>query len=59
MRGYIKVIYSNSQRKIFYIHILGTCAVPAEVDPHHAAFIEPLACSLHAVELGNIQGLHN
>jgi hypothetical protein len=32
-----------------------SCAVPPHVDPQHAAFIEPLACSLHAVELGNIQ----
>jgi len=29
--------------------------VPPAVHPHHAAFIEPLACSLHAVELGDIQ----
>jgi threonine dehydrogenase-like Zn-dependent dehydrogenase len=29
------------------------------VDPRHAAFIEPLACSLHAVELGNIQEIQN
>lgn len=29
--------------------------VPEHVDPRHAAFIEPLACSLHAVELGKIQ----
>eukprot|EP00088_Acartia_fossae_P025452 TRINITY_DN26284_c0_g2_i1.p1 TRINITY_DN26284_c0_g2~~TRINITY_DN26284_c0_g2_i1.p1 ORF type:complete len:224 (-),score=40.72 TRINITY_DN26284_c0_g2_i1:58-729(-) len=29
--------------------------VPPQIDPRHAAFIEPLACSLHAVELGNIQ----
>jgi len=29
--------------------------VPDKIDPHHAAFVEPLACSLHAVELGNIQ----
>ena len=24
------------------------------MDPFHACFVEPLACSLHAVELGNI-----
>lgn len=29
--------------------------VPRHVDPFHACFIEPLACSLHAVELGEIQ----
>eukprot|EP00095_Tigriopus_kingsejongensis_P004605 snap_masked-scaffold1890_size25423-processed-gene-0.3 protein:Tk04605 transcript:snap_masked-scaffold1890_size25423-processed-gene-0.3-mRNA-1 annotation:"iditol 2-dehydrogenase" len=29
--------------------------VPKSVDPFHACFVEPLACSLHAVELGNIQ----
>ncbi|TRY71951.1 hypothetical protein TCAL_03938 [Tigriopus californicus] len=29
--------------------------VPKTVDPFHACFVEPLACSLHAVELGNIQ----
>jgi len=29
--------------------------VPKQTPAHHAAFIEPLACSLHAVELGNIQ----
>ena len=29
--------------------------VPDHVDPKHACFIEPFACSLHAVELGNIQ----
>ena len=29
--------------------------VPAGVDPFHACFIEPLACSIHAVELGDIQ----
>ena len=29
--------------------------VPPTLDPFHAAFVEPLACSLHAVELGNIQ----
>merc|ERR1719481_153344 len=29
--------------------------VPSSVDPKHACFVEPLACSLHAVELGNIQ----
>ena len=29
--------------------------VPEHVDPRHACFIEPFACSLHAVELGNIQ----
>lgn len=23
--------------------------------PHHAAFVEPLSCSLHAVERANIQ----
>ena len=29
--------------------------VPSDMDPFHAAFVEPLACSLHAVELGKIQ----
>lgn len=29
--------------------------VPATMPPHHAVFIEPLACSIHAVERGNIQ----
>ena len=29
--------------------------VPDHVDPRHACFIEPFACSLHAVELGDIQ----
>ena len=29
--------------------------VPEHVTPKHACFIEPFACSLHAVELGNIQ----
>ena len=24
------------------------------MDPYHAAFVEPLACSLHAVQQGNI-----
>ena len=29
--------------------------VPKSIPPWKAAFIEPLACSIHAVELGNIQ----
>jgi len=29
--------------------------VPREIPPHHAAFIEPLACSIHAVQRGNIE----
>ena len=29
--------------------------VPENVTPKHAAFVEPLACSIHGVELGNIQ----
>jgi len=29
--------------------------VPEHVSPRHACFIEPFACSLHAVELGDIQ----
>jgi threonine dehydrogenase-like Zn-dependent dehydrogenase len=29
--------------------------VPAGLPAHHAAFIEPLACSIHAVERGNIE----
>ena len=29
--------------------------VPEHVEPRHACFIEPFACSLHAVELGDIQ----
>lgn len=29
--------------------------VPKSIPVHHAVFIEPLACSLHAVERGNIQ----
>lgn len=29
--------------------------VPADMPVHHAAFVEPLACSIHAVERGNIQ----
>lgn len=29
--------------------------VPAAIPAHHAVFIEPLACSIHAVERGNIQ----
>lgn len=29
--------------------------VPKDVNPRHAAFVEPLACSLHGVELGQIQ----
>ena len=28
--------------------------VPAEIDPLHAVFVEPLACSIHAVERGEI-----
>ena len=32
------------------------CAqVPKSIPPWKAAFIEPLACSIHSVELGNIQ----
>ncbi|MBV9863991.1 MAG: alcohol dehydrogenase catalytic domain-containing protein [Abitibacteriaceae bacterium] len=29
--------------------------VPKSIPPHHAVFIEPLACSIHAVERGDIQ----
>ncbi len=29
--------------------------VPHSIPPHHAAFIEPLGCSIHAVERGEIQ----
>lgn len=29
--------------------------VPATIPPHHAVFIEPLACSIHAVDRGEIQ----
>jgi threonine dehydrogenase-like Zn-dependent dehydrogenase len=29
--------------------------VPAGMPAHHAAFIEPLACSIHAVQRGNIE----
>jgi len=29
--------------------------VPSHVDPKHACFVEPLACSLHAVNLGQIE----
>lgn len=29
--------------------------VPKDIPLHHAVFIEPLACSIHAVERGNIQ----
>ena len=29
--------------------------VPENVIAKHAAFVEPLACSIHGVELGNIQ----
>lgn len=29
--------------------------VPAGIPAHHAAFIEPLACSIHAVQRGNIE----
>ncbi len=29
--------------------------VPADVQPEHAALIEPLACAIHAVERGDIQ----
>jgi threonine dehydrogenase-like Zn-dependent dehydrogenase len=29
--------------------------VPRSIAPHHAVFIEPLACSIHAVERGEIQ----
>jgi threonine dehydrogenase-like Zn-dependent dehydrogenase len=29
--------------------------VPSNVDPQHAALIEPLACAIHAVERGEIQ----
>lgn len=29
--------------------------VPKEIPAWHAAFIEPLSCSIHAVELANIQ----
>eukprot|EP00093_Oithona_nana_P003374 03374.XXX_30895_29517_1 [CDS] Oithona nana genome sequencing. len=29
--------------------------VPQHVSAQHAAFVEPLACSIHGVELGNIQ----
>jgi threonine dehydrogenase-like Zn-dependent dehydrogenase len=29
--------------------------VPAGIAPHHAAFIEPLACSIHAVQRGEIE----
>ena len=29
--------------------------VPEGVSPKHACFVEPLACSIHGVELGNIQ----
>ena len=29
--------------------------VPAEIDPLHAAYIEPLACAIHAVQRGQIE----
>ncbi|ACZ42959.1 Alcohol dehydrogenase zinc-binding domain protein [Thermobaculum terrenum ATCC BAA-798] len=29
--------------------------VPPDVPPHHAAFIEPLACAIHAVDRGEIK----
>jgi len=29
--------------------------IPEGVPPHHATFVEPLACSVHGVELANIQ----
>ena len=29
--------------------------VPKEVDPIHACFVEPLSCSVHAVELAEIK----
>jgi len=29
--------------------------VPKDIDPEHAALIEPLACAIHAVERGDIQ----
>eukprot|EP00092_Neocalanus_flemingeri_P016659 GFUD01018022.1.p1 GENE.GFUD01018022.1~~GFUD01018022.1.p1 ORF type:complete len:382 (+),score=83.25 GFUD01018022.1:56-1147(+) len=29
--------------------------VPESMEPKHACFVEPFACSLHAVDLGNIQ----
>ena len=32
--------------------------VPASIPPAHAAFIEPLACSIHAVQRGNIEFEH-
>merc|ERR1719430_3035803 len=30
--------------------------VPDHVDPKHACFVEPFACSLHAVDLGKVAG---
>ena len=29
--------------------------VPADIPAHHAVFIEPLACSIHAVQRGDIE----
>jgi threonine dehydrogenase-like Zn-dependent dehydrogenase len=29
--------------------------VPKTIDPRHAVYIEPLACSIHAVQRGNIE----
>jgi threonine dehydrogenase-like Zn-dependent dehydrogenase len=29
--------------------------VPRSVPPHHAAFVEPLACAIHATQRGNIE----
>ncbi|XP_035686619.1 erythritol/L-threitol dehydrogenase-like [Branchiostoma floridae] len=44
MAGYMKYISDSIIHK-----------VPKSVPPYQAAFIEPLACSIHAVERGNIQ----
>lgn len=32
-----------------------THKISPKLEPHHAAFVEPLSCSLHAVERANIQ----
>lgn len=48
---------SRSSSRAGHIRRRETCgvrSVPASLPPEHAAFIEPLSCSIHAIQRGQI-----
>lgn len=65
MADYMKYPKNAINHKVFIALVISACTpvcahyylfqVPKSIPPWKAAFIEPLACSIHSVELGNIQ----